>query len=347
MRSEIKMMLQCLHKPMKATGSLRALSCMRSPAWRVALLGAAILALLLAGCELFPQNASSFAGKKYALVVGINDYIKSSDGQIKDLNYSVADAESMKEMLELELEPAGWTVSLITAYLNESTYQNATKKKLQEAFQAVPGDAETFLFYYSGHGYQQDAEAYICPSDFDFSPNTWISSDELSGWLTQISARNKIVILDSCYSGGFVHADDSIDSVPGDYRKGNKSSSLSMFFRFGELLTRNWEARTSGSKESSAPLVISAAGWKEYSYELQNKQHGLFTYYLLDAAASINGKMKGDADGDNVLSCLEAYNYASQQIDAPSNWNNGSSDDFLPHISGGLRDFALIDKRGN
>jgi len=62
---------------------------------------------------------------------------------------------------------------------------------------------------------------------------------------------------------------------------------------------------------------------------------------LLEAASKdANSRMKGDADGDNVLSCLEAYSYAKTALES-------SGYDFLPHISGGLRDFALIDNRGN
>ncbi|MHB8934575.1 MAG: caspase family protein [Rectinema subterraneum] len=340
MRSEIKTMEQRLHKHMKAPGSLRASSRLRSPAWRATLLGAAILALLLAGCELFPSNASVFSGKKYAIVVGINDYI---DPRINDLNYCVPDANSISTML------AGWTVKLITAQSNESINKYATKSKLKAAFDNVPQDAQTFLFYYSGHGdggYLPE-EAYIIPSDYNGNFNTMISSEELLGWLAGISANNKVVIFDSCFSGGFVQAPDSLDAVPGNYTKGNKSSSIEMFLRFGELLSRNWEARVSGSNDSSAPLVISAAGWAEKSLEpdpatkFNNVGHGYFTYYLLEAASKdANSRMKGDADGDNVLSCLEAYSYAKTALES-------SGYDFLPHISGGLRDFALIDNRGN
>jgi hypothetical protein len=144
MRSEIKTMKQRPHKNMKVTGSLRASSWLRSPAWWAALLGAAILALLLAGCELFPSNASALSEKKYAIVIGINDYI---DPGINDLNYCVADANSISTMLA----SAGWTVKLITAQSNESINKYATKSKLKAAFDNVPQDAQTFLFYYSGH----------------------------------------------------------------------------------------------------------------------------------------------------------------------------------------------------
>jgi hypothetical protein len=115
-----------------------------------------------------------------------------------------------------------------------------------------------------------------------------------------------------------------------------------MFFRFGELLAQN--AAASSTNPSTAPLVISAAGWAEESAEPlptdnPNVGHGFFTYYFLDAAAAgTNGHMKGDSDGDGVLSCIEAYDYAKNALEQA---NYG----YLPHITGGLRDFALIDNR--
>ncbi len=297
---------------------------------------AGTFALALWGCELFPSNASSFSGTKYAVVVGINDYID------KDLNYCVADADSMKETLEA----SDWTVYLITD-------KNATKAAIEAAIAAVPSGTATFLFYYSGHGnIDSSNDAYIVPSDSDGRTKSMISATEFSGWLDAVTATNKLVILDSCYSGGFVDSGDSVDSITDvDVQHGpSMSSALTMFFRFGELLAQNAAATSSGV--STAPLVISAAGWAEESLEdypsgdPRNRgiNHGYFTYYFLQSAeTNSGGRMKGDTDGDNVLSCIEAYNYAKTKIAADS--NIAEYEKFIPHISGGLRDFALIDHR--
>ncbi|MEN6491642.1 MAG: caspase family protein, partial [Rectinema sp.] len=212
---------------------------------------AAIFALAFSGCEFFPTNASTLGGNKYAVVVGINDYINGSD-----LNYCVADAESMKKMLE----DAGWTVNPITAESGEAIKKNATKSAIETALKSVPAETTTFLFYYSGHGsidYSDDA--YIVPSDYDGSVSSLISATEFSGWLDSVTATNKSVILDSCYSGGFVDAGDSVDAVPGDSAFMQTSTAADMFFRFGELLAQN--AAASSTNPSTAPLVISAAGW--------------------------------------------------------------------------------------
>ncbi len=300
----------------------------------------AVLMATLAGCSFFPSNATTLGAKKYAVVVGINDYI---DLSIRDLQYCVNDAKSVDKLLS-----DGWTVDLITAEApNESINRYATKEKIKSAIVNTPIDVDTFLFYYSGHGsLDSNNNAYIVPSDFDgASYASMISTSEFSSWLGKVSAKNKTVILDSCNSGGFVNTGDSLDSdydyTSGLYTYLQKSSAVTMFFRFGDLLAQN--AASASKNPSDAPLVISAAGWNATSQEEGAPyEHGIFTYYFLQAAQTnaSSGFMNGDADRDGVLSLLEAYHYAEVNLEAKTNVFG-----FVPHISGGLRDFALIDAR--
>jgi len=294
--------------------------------------------IVLASCNLFPSDANVLASRKYAIIVGINTYTNLSASS--QLRYCVADATSMYTMLK----SAGWDAVLLT------TSTDTTKKAIHAAFDTVPNDQDQFLFYYSGHGALKTSdESYLVPSDFDeVTANSMISTSELSAWLQAVSAQNKSVILDSCYSGAFVNPGDSIDSIYDvtsvdagfSYTSMQKSTALEMFLGFSELLAQNASAASKNS--SSAPLIISAAGWNAQSQESGDPySHGIFTYYFLEAASlGVDGKMKGDADGDRVLSCLEAYRYAEQQLETQADEFG-----FIPHISGGLRDFALIDGR--
>jgi uncharacterized caspase-like protein len=63
--------------------------------------------------------------------------------------------------------------------------------------------------------------------------------------------------------------------------------------------------------------------------------HGVFTYYLLQAATL------GDADGDGVVTTTEAYAYTAAAI--KSQWDSNTFiTAFLPHISGDTRDLVLF-----
>jgi Caspase domain len=283
---------------------------------------------------------------RYALVYGILNYPHTT------LKYTVKDSDAMNALLTGQ----GWAVQ-------ESTDSVVTKDKIKNdiiSLSSVAPDA-TILIYYSGHGTYVDSSwnsggypyfpthsgAYICPYD---SVNTnglidsttiayLISAPELVTWLKQAGTKNVIVILDSCFSGGFVSPGSAIDASPQDYSSMPYFSAFSTALsNFGNLLVAN--ASASGEK---TPIVLSAAGTNESSYDGDSgMQHGVFTYFLLDAA------INGDADGDGFITTTEAYEYTSKRI---QEWGINQvltgypvGNPFLPHLSGGTRDLVLFVK---
>jgi len=91
---------------------------------RVVLL-ASIWGLFGASCALFYSDSPAFIGEKYAVIVGINDYIQTRGSGFSDLSYSVADAVAMASLLEAD----GWQVLPIIAEKDEATNRYATKKE--------------------------------------------------------------------------------------------------------------------------------------------------------------------------------------------------------------------------
>lgn len=76
-----------------------------------------------------------------------------------------------------------------------------TKGDLREHIRkCFDGDCEVALFYYSGHGYIDSVGGYLVTPDY--SPNDWgVSLDEVLAIANQSKCRERIIILDSCYSG--------------------------------------------------------------------------------------------------------------------------------------------------
>ena len=208
------------------------------------------------------------------------------------------------------------------------------------------------LFYYSGHGTVVGNSAVLIPYDgisatnigqpnesATIVPSKLITPTDLFNLISTLPTKNVIVILDSCYSGGFVSSGSSIDASPPDYSlmPGYSAFSTAMS-NFGSLLATN--ASASGAK---TPIVISAAGLAEFSWETNtltippDTGHGVFTYYLLQSATN------GDSDGDGFVTMTEAYAYTVSSM--KSGWDsNPSNVAFLPHLSGGTRDLVLFTK---
>ncbi|MFZ4617446.1 MAG: caspase family protein [Rectinemataceae bacterium] len=302
----------------------------------------AALLLALAGCSL-PEAP----GNRHAILIGITNY-----KEVRSLTYPGNDLADMKALLAR----SGWTVDLA---LSDA---RATKTGIRNGISGLAGalDADSsVVVYYSGHGDSEAGTGYIIPYDTRISGSnpvvsTMISTTELKSWISALPARNKLLILDSCYSGSFVDQVTTIDSAPANYGPkdgGVDAGMLATAFANGARLL-SMALSDSGNPDI---LTISAAGSGELSYDDDVNKHGAFSYWLIragdDAAA--------DADRNGLVTALEVYAYAKAMLIA--NWNSrnydqfsGSYDlvtgfrlyqDFLPRVSGGSGDFVLYDRR--
>ena len=215
----------------------------------------------------------------------------------------------------------------------------------------------TVLFYFSGHGNPTNdgTSGIIAPYDTEVEKNSDNDPIYVNGIVQtmdstvishcncavdavrRFSAKNIVVILDCCYSGNFVSPGSAIDASPRIIHPMPSFSAFSTAVaNFGSLLSAN--ASASGQK---SPIVISAAGSEEFSYDgTAAMQHGVFTYFLLQAATN------GDSNGDGVVTTTEAFAYTQKAI---MSWGASltAADyalyaPFLPHISGGTRDLVLF-----
>jgi len=137
-------------------------------------------------------------GNKYAVVVGINDYPGSS----ADLQYTVADANEMKNVL-LNTYKFDKVILL--------TDSGATKTTIYNAVNTIKGDAKSgdeVVFFFSGHGAKGKADdfdtnnvdqAIVVQENNQFA---LIWDGELVQWFTGFKANRIIFIFDSCLAGG-------------------------------------------------------------------------------------------------------------------------------------------------
>jgi hypothetical protein len=234
---------------------------------------------------------------------------------------------------------------------------DATKANLDIDIGLVALDAkeeDLFVFYFSGHGtyYLTGPEPaggdnlteYILLRDSIGDPDLTYSDDELVDAFAPILARRKVIILDSCFSGGYIGNELEADGEPSALVEG--SASFAELAAEAIRLYANFDESTADIPPWEA-IVLSAAGEREFSYESPNKlgegptlYHGVFTYYLLEA------EREADANRDGWVTVTEAFAYTQKMIYRDWNYGYGfPSAVFSPHVSGGPVDYVLFEAR--
>ena len=129
-------------------------------------------------------------GQFYALIIGNADY-KAYPG----LKTPINDAKSVELILR---ERYGFKTTLLVNANRHAIMSalNEMKKKLTEQ--------DNLLVYYAGHGEidKNNQNAYWLPTDAEVGNTAnWISSANITEFLSIVPARHVIVVADSCYSG--------------------------------------------------------------------------------------------------------------------------------------------------
>jgi len=127
---------------------------------------------------------------KKALIIGIDNYSQSP------LNGCVNDASSISTILETNGDGSpNFDVKL---ELNVST-KSELKKMIASLFS---GNSDTVFLYFSGHGFINELGGYLVTPDHQ-EYDEGVSMDEILVWANNSKAKDKIIILDCCYSGAF------------------------------------------------------------------------------------------------------------------------------------------------
>lgn len=139
-------------------------------------------------------------------------------------------------------------------------------KWISDVIGAFNGKAKV-IFYYAGHGMPNEADksAYLLPIDgISTDYETAIKLNELYARLTEKESQNVTVFLDACFSGS---------------QRDNRMLANA----------RGVKIKPKESMLGKNMVVFSAATGDETAYPYKEKQHGLFTYFLLKKLQETNG----------------------------------------------------------
>lgn len=146
--------------------------------------------------------------QRWAVIVGINDYLHFDGVANGDLLGAVNDARSMADVLMARWGfPAENVLMLVDADASRASIEEALRNWLPSRVR--PGDVA--LFFFAGHGSQvidldgdedDGLDETITPWDvLPTSAENDITDDDLREWLAGIRTDELVVVLDACHSG--------------------------------------------------------------------------------------------------------------------------------------------------
>ncbi len=170
---------------------------------------------------------------------------------------------------------------------NIREYTNATKGQIQGAIDwlneiSKAFNKPNFIIYYAGHGVPDEMtkESYLLPKDgYANNLNTCYKLNDFYEALGNMKAEKIIVFLDACFSG---------------------AKPSGKVLNFGK---RGIAIKADPGKPQGNTIVLAATTKEEPAYPYNEKQHGMFTYYLLK-------KMQTDAD----ITLGKLFEYIKEQV---------------------------------
>ena len=208
----------------------------------------------------------------FALIIANENYM-----EVANVPNALNDGQIFKEYCQKTL---GIPESNIR-YIPDATL-NRMKRQLSwitQVMEAYKGDAN-IIFYYAGHGIPDESNqsSYLLPVDgYGSDVTTGYSLDEIYKMLGEKKAKSVVVLLDACFSGA--------------NRDGAMLASA-----------RGVAIKSKQGAPHGKMVILSAAQGDETAYPYKEKNHGMFTYYLLKKLKDTKGDVTFGELADYVTS---------------------------------------------
>jgi hypothetical protein len=249
---------------------------------------------------------------KYALIIGNEDYTQYQSGLNTESNVDFArtDATIFSKYCEKTLGVPKENIVLLTDAISSQIRREI--EKLVKLTQYSNGEAE-IIFYYSGHGFphEQTKESYIMPVDISGSDvESGIKLSDIYSKLSKYPSKKVTIFLDACFSGS------------------GRNQGL--------LAARGVKIVPKAEQINGNIVVFSASSGEQSALPYSQKQHGMFTYFLLKKLQERKG----------IVSYGELSEYIKNQVQLNSIKINNKDQNpqtlFSPEISDTWVDWKFI-----
>lgn len=233
----------------------------------------------------------------YVVTVGISRYADAA----MSLSFAAPDAQDLAELFQRRGQTLYEQVHLTTLIDDQATKSGIQQALKQAADQTRPQD--TLMLFLAGHGTMIGQRYYFIPQDFrkqaerleDDIRQQGLPADELSDCLGAAAALKRILILDTCASGGALRV--ALKSRAG--------------FELRGAIERL--SRTQGI------FTIAASAASEQAQEVKELGHGVLSYALLAGLSAVRAgplidKHAQPSGADQVVDVMDWFSFASGQV---------------------------------
>lgn len=229
------------------------------------------------------KNGSTF-------VVVISNEVYKEEAQVP---YATNDGKSFAAYCKQTLGIPTSNIHYVeNATLNEMKYHIKWLKQVTDVY----GTNSKAIVYYAGHGIPDEKakSAYLLPIDgYGMDVSTGYKLEELYNTLSSLSAQSVTVFLDACFSGTK---------------------------REGEMMmdARGVAIKTKSATPVGKLVVFSASQGDETAFAYSEKQHGMFTYFVLKKLQESKGNVTLGNLSDYVIEQVRKKTVLSGKIQTPT-----------------------------
>ena len=236
----------------------------------------------------------------YLVTAGVNHYADES----LNLRFAAADAKSMAELFR-QRGDALYGQGRVHVYtlLDDQVTKAGLQKTLAEVAQKAQSQ-DTLILALSGHGTMLGSLYYFVPHELRCRSGKPVEQEireqglpqhQLQDWISRVPALKRVLILDTCQSGGAVGL-------------GRTGRSPWQFKKAMESLSRN-----------EGTYIIAAAAASDEAQEVPDLGHGVLTYALLAGAGATDagplGRKAIKPESDNRLMTVGQWlRYAQEKV---------------------------------
>ncbi|MFT5822267.1 MAG: WD40 repeat protein [Crocinitomix sp.] len=248
----------------------------------------------------------------YIVSIGVSNY----QDKKQNLKYARKDAEEIAALMETNKQ---FNVVHQKTILDSAFTKNSLVDLTN--FLTTARINDVVVFYFAGHGVlDAQLDYYLGTYDMNFNAPSekGLAFNTLEELFEQFECRNKLMLIDACFSGELDKTTVSRDTSTASEEKGDiqfRSSTNALLDGGGEMGIFELSKLTFIDLTTNRGTnILSSASGIEYAIEGEKWQNGLFTHVLKKALLD----KQADLNGDKLIRIMELQVYLRETVSSMS-----------------------------